>query len=201
MLAGAFEAHPGPIVFTSATLTTGQGFAYLRDRIGLQADAAEAIFASPFSFEQQALLYLACDLPDPDTAGFAAAAAARLHELCVLSRGRALLLHTSFRNLRVTEATSAGRAAFPGSRASARATCCCASCATGVGSCCWPPRASGRASTFPARRCRSWPWTVALRGPDDPLTAARIARSGKRAVTLRRLPLPGAGSRSEASAG
>jgi ATP-dependent DNA helicase DinG len=116
LLTAAFQAHPGPIVFTSATLTTGttgQGFRYLRQRLGLDIDAAEAVFSSPFRFEQQALLYLACDLPDPGSDGFAAAAAARLHELCALSRGRALLLHTSFRNLRVTEAHFRREGAFP----------------------------------------------------------------------------------------
>jgi ATP-dependent DNA helicase DinG len=113
LLSAAFEAHPGPIVFTSATLSTGQGFSYLRDRLGLQAEAAEAVFASPFRFEQQALLYLACDLPDPVGGDFAAAAAARLHELCTLSRGRALLLHTSFRNLRVTESHFRRAGGFP----------------------------------------------------------------------------------------
>ena len=76
-------------------------------------DAAEAVFSSPFRFEQQALLYLACDLPDPGSDSFAAAAAARLAELCALSRGRALLLHTSFRNLRVTEAHFRRAGAFP----------------------------------------------------------------------------------------
>jgi ATP-dependent DNA helicase DinG len=103
LLATAFQAHPGPIVFTSATLTSGQGFRYVRNRLGLDEDAAEAVFASPFRFEQQALLYLACDLPDPGSDSFATAAAARLVELCTLSRGRALLLFTSFRNLRVAE--------------------------------------------------------------------------------------------------
>ena len=71
------------------------------------------MFSSPFRFEQQALLYLACDLPDPGSEGFAAAAAARMAELCALSRGRALLLLTSFRNLRVAEAHFRRAAAFP----------------------------------------------------------------------------------------
>jgi ATP-dependent DNA helicase DinG len=116
LLSAAFEAHPGPIVFTSATLTTGatgQGFRYVRQRLGLDIDAAEAVFSSPFRFEQQALLYLACDLPDPGSDSFAAAAAGRLLELCALSRGRALLLHTSFRNLRVTEDHFRRAGAFP----------------------------------------------------------------------------------------
>jgi ATP-dependent DNA helicase DinG len=104
LLQQAFDAHPGPLVFTSATLTAGGSFAYVRARLGLEDAADEAVFSSPFRYREQALLYLAADLADPNSDGFAAAAAERLLELVRLSRGRALLLFTSFRNLRVAEA-------------------------------------------------------------------------------------------------
>ncbi len=114
LLGQAFDAHGGPIVFTSATLTTtGSNFAFYRKRLGLGDAAAEAVFASPFRYESQALLYLAPDLPDPTDEGFAAAAATRLLELCEASGGRALLLFTSFRNLRIAEAVFRRHCRFP----------------------------------------------------------------------------------------
>jgi ATP-dependent DNA helicase DinG len=112
-LGAAFEAHPGPLVFTSATLTAGGSFAYVRERLGLGDAAAGAVFPSPFRYREQALLYIATDLPDPTDEAFAAAAATRLHELCSASGGRALLLFTSFRNLRVAEAHLRRQGGFP----------------------------------------------------------------------------------------
>ena len=99
-LSEAFAAHPGPAIFTSATLTVAGTFDYVRQRMGLGDTAAEAIFPSPFRYEKQALLYVAVDLPEPTDERFADAAAARAAELCAITDGRALLLFTSYRNLR-----------------------------------------------------------------------------------------------------
>jgi ATP-dependent DNA helicase DinG len=101
ILRSSFDSHPGPLIFTSATLSTAGSFAYICGRLGLADTAAEACFPSPFRYDRQALLYIAEDLPDPTNEGFAEAVAKRALELCRLSRGRALLLFTSFRNLRV----------------------------------------------------------------------------------------------------
>jgi ATP-dependent DNA helicase DinG len=103
-LARAFDLCPGPIIFTSATLTVAGRFDYIRARLGLGDAAAEVAYPSPFRYDRQALLYVAVDLPEPNDGAFAAAAAARMAELCAITQGRALLLFTSFRNLRVAEA-------------------------------------------------------------------------------------------------
>jgi len=103
LLRESFDRHPGPIVFTSATLSAGGSFDYVRTRLGLTDTASEASFPSPFRYREQALLYLPADLPDPTHEGFAAAAAERALQLCRLSQGRALLLFTSFRNLHIAE--------------------------------------------------------------------------------------------------
>ena len=156
-LAQAFAAHPGPAIFTSATLTVAGSFDYVRRRLGLDDTAAEAVFPSPFRYGRQALLYVAADLPEPTDARFADAAAARAAELCAITDGRALLLFTSYRNLRHT--ADLLRAARPRGvlcRASARATCCSRPCGGSWAPCCSPRRASGRGSTCPARRCRWW---------------------------------------------
>jgi ATP-dependent DNA helicase DinG len=85
----------------------------MRERLGLPDTAAEVGFASPFRFDQQALLYIAEDLPDPQHEGFTIAAAQRALDLCRLSRGRALLLFTSFRNLRTAEEIFRAHDEFP----------------------------------------------------------------------------------------
>ncbi|HXU83633.1 MAG TPA: helicase C-terminal domain-containing protein [Polyangia bacterium] len=108
-----FEAHPGPLVFTSATLSAAGGFEYVRERLGLGDAAADATFPSPFRYARQALVYVATDLPDPTEEGFAALAAERALELCRASAGRALLLFTSFRNLRVAEERLRADGGFP----------------------------------------------------------------------------------------
>jgi len=113
LLRQTFDGHPGPLVFTSATLSAGGSFKYMRERLGLADTAAEAIFPSPFRYREQALLYIAEDLPDPTQEGFAEAAAKRALELCRLSRGRALLLFTSFRNLRIAEQQFRADDGFP----------------------------------------------------------------------------------------
>jgi ATP-dependent DNA helicase DinG len=113
LLRERWEAHPGPLVFTSATLSAAGGFEYVRDRLGLGDAAADATFPSPFCYSRQALVYIASDLPDPTDERFPAAAAARALDLCRASRGRALLLFTSFRNLRVAEQRLRADGSFP----------------------------------------------------------------------------------------
>jgi ATP-dependent DNA helicase DinG len=104
VLGRALDGCPGPIVLTSATLTVAGSFDYLRARVGLGDTASDATFASPFRYNHQALLYLAPDLPDPNHEGFPVQAAARMADLCAVTAGRALLLFTSFRNMRIAEA-------------------------------------------------------------------------------------------------
>jgi ATP-dependent DNA helicase DinG len=108
-----FEAHQGPLIFTSATLSAAGGFAYVRERLGLGDVAAEATFPSPFRYSKQALVYVATDLPDPTDDAFGAAVAERTVELCHASNGRALLLFTSFRNLRIAEEKLRADGSFP----------------------------------------------------------------------------------------
>ncbi len=105
VLGRALAACPGPIVLTSATLTVAGSFDYLRARVGLGDTASDATFPSPFHYDRQALLYVAPDLPEPNhDATSRLAAAARMAELCAITGGRALLLFTSFRNMRIAEA-------------------------------------------------------------------------------------------------
>ncbi|MCK6572099.1 ATP-dependent DNA helicase [Myxococcota bacterium] len=93
------------VVFTSATLTVGGGFDYLRARLGLEADefegrpVATAAFESPFDYATQARLYLPAGLPLPDAPEFTEALVGHVRALTALTRGRAFVLFTSHRGL------------------------------------------------------------------------------------------------------
>jgi ATP-dependent DNA helicase DinG len=82
-------------VLTSATLAVGGGFEYIRGRLGLE-HAREVVLPSHFDYENQAVLYVPPDLPDPRTPQFAARAADRIRRLLEITRGRAFCLFTSY---------------------------------------------------------------------------------------------------------
>ncbi len=86
-------------VLTSATLSVGGGFEFLVKRLGIPY-ARELNVASPFDFQEQALLYVPQHLPDPRDGGFTKAAAEEIIRLLQLSRGRAFVLCTSYQSMR-----------------------------------------------------------------------------------------------------
>jgi ATP-dependent DNA helicase DinG len=87
-------------VLVSATLTTGRDAGFVRRRLGL-ARAREVVVGSPYEFGEQALLYVPRAMPDPRSDGFTERAADEVLSLLELSRGRALVLTSSYRALRV----------------------------------------------------------------------------------------------------
>jgi ATP-dependent DNA helicase DinG len=112
-------------VCCSATLAVDGRMTHFRGRVGLSPRAAspargepgdidvradvvseqelpvrESLHASPFAWEEQALLYLPPRMPDPRQPGFVIEAAQQARALLDASRGRAFLLFTSFENLR-----------------------------------------------------------------------------------------------------
>jgi ATP-dependent DNA helicase DinG len=107
--------HPkSSVVLTSATLTTMGEFDYLRER--LNADEAETlVVGSPFDFENSALLYLVNDIPEPgDMKAYQHAFNRALVDLCKATRGRALVLFTSYSQLRQTSQAVSGPLARDG---------------------------------------------------------------------------------------
>ncbi|MCP4680712.1 MAG: ATP-dependent DNA helicase [Desulfobacterales bacterium] len=86
-------------VFTSATLSAGGSFNYIRSRLGLSENTLEGLYLSHFDFENQALMYIPKDLPSPDKPDFALKIARRIKEILDMTGGRALVLFTSYRNL------------------------------------------------------------------------------------------------------
>jgi ATP-dependent DNA helicase DinG len=85
-------------VLVSATMTAGGDFGFVRARLGLD-DARELRVGSPFDFAEQALLYLPRGLPDPRAPEALERVAEEIVALCSLSRGRALVLTSSYRAL------------------------------------------------------------------------------------------------------
>jgi ATP-dependent DNA helicase DinG len=90
------------VILTSATLTAGGEFDYLRGRLNA-ADAYELALGSPFDYENAALLYIANDIPEPsDRHGHQRALEHSLVQLCKATGGRTLVLFTSYAQLRAT---------------------------------------------------------------------------------------------------
>jgi len=88
-----------PVVMTSATLKTGEGFSAFRRQVGLRRDVevGELEVKSPFDYANQGLIYCATHLPDPGDAAFDGAARAELLDLIRAAGGRTLALFTSRR--------------------------------------------------------------------------------------------------------
>jgi len=90
------------VIVTSATLTTTGEFDYLKGRLNAQ-EADELALGSPFDFETAALLYLINDIPEPnDQRGHQRALESGLVNLCRATGGRALVLFTSYEQLKRT---------------------------------------------------------------------------------------------------
>jgi ATP-dependent DNA helicase DinG len=101
------------VVMTSATLTTGGNFSFVKDRLGVDFEVDEAMVASPFAFESQALLYLP-ELPDRRTDAFMPAAIEEVHALVTAARGGAFVLCTSRKAMTELFRALAGRLAKAG---------------------------------------------------------------------------------------
>jgi len=90
------------VVMASATLTTAGEFDYLKGRLNAR-EADELAVGSPFNYETSTLLYLVNDIPEPvDKQGYQKAVERGLIELCKATRGRALVLFTSYAQLKQT---------------------------------------------------------------------------------------------------
>jgi ATP-dependent DNA helicase DinG len=83
------------VVLTSATLTSGGSFDFIRSRLGVER-AADLIAESNYNYREQSLLYLPPKMPDPRDAGFQQAAGNEIVRLVRASHGRAFVLCTSY---------------------------------------------------------------------------------------------------------
>jgi ATP-dependent DNA helicase DinG len=99
-------------VLTSATLAVDGGFSYVKDRLGIEP-SDELLLASPFHYEEQALLYVPRGMPEPMAPEFVDRVAEEVVRLLELSRGRAFVLFTSYANMNAVAERIAGRIDFP----------------------------------------------------------------------------------------
>ncbi|WP_339134162.1 MAG: ATP-dependent DNA helicase [Candidatus Electrothrix sp. GW3-4] len=90
-------------LFTSATLRTdggGGGFGYFCQRLGIPEGTETYSFSSPFEYQKRSLLYIPGDhFPEPTDPEYRSALHLEISQLITCSRGRALVLFTSFRAL------------------------------------------------------------------------------------------------------
>src|SRR5581483_8321987 len=76
------------VALTSATLAVSGGFGFVQKRLGI-TQARTLVVPGHFQYQQQALLYVPQDLPDPRSPAFVKSAADEVIEILKLSRGRA----------------------------------------------------------------------------------------------------------------
>jgi len=100
------------VVLTSATLSTGGNFNFVRARLGLDR-TAELILGSHFDFTRQSIFYVPRDLPEPREPDWAAQACRVLEKVLDASRGRAFLLFTSYAQMQQVHRTLRERLPYP----------------------------------------------------------------------------------------
>jgi len=80
-----------PVVFSSATISTGGDFSYFARTIGVQEPSSSSV-GSSFAFDKQVLVYLPQRLPAGESQDWFPKALKRLATLLRIARGRALVL-------------------------------------------------------------------------------------------------------------
>lgn len=102
------------LVLTSATLSTGGSFDFLRARLGLEECVpVEKSWPAVFDFPRQVLAYLPDDLPDPGQPDFSRSVIERITRLLTASDGRALVLFTSLSMMNAAHKALQDRFDFP----------------------------------------------------------------------------------------
>lgn len=88
-------------ILASATISVDHSFAFIKERLGLP-EPAELQLDSPFDYEQQALVYIPNDIPEPNQRGYQQIIEDALITLCTATEGRTLALFTSNAALKQT---------------------------------------------------------------------------------------------------
>jgi len=87
-------------VFTSATLSAGTSFSFIRERLGVPESAEALIFPSPFDYEHRVRIFIPKTMPVPGTPEYEESLPGLIRELIRLNGGRTLALFTSYRQMR-----------------------------------------------------------------------------------------------------
>ncbi len=103
-IAGEFQSrlknYDCHCIYTSATLTVNQRFDHFAGQLGLDDTLARS-WPGPFNYRQQALLYLPDGMPHPMSEEYTRQVIEKSLPVLAASRGRAFLLFTSHRALRI----------------------------------------------------------------------------------------------------
>jgi len=92
--------NPATWIMTSATLAVAGRFDHFTTRLGLP-DARELVVDSPFDYPEQTRLWIPDDMPEPRSERFTETLLERIEPLLRANGGRAFLLFTSHRSLRL----------------------------------------------------------------------------------------------------
>jgi ATP-dependent DNA helicase DinG len=93
-----WAANPAAVL-TSATLTTGNTFDYVKQQLGI-GTCQELELTSPFDYKSQALLYVPRnEVPDPSDADFHERIAPIIEQILLHTEGRAFVLFASHRGM------------------------------------------------------------------------------------------------------
>ena len=89
------------VILTGATLRTGSGFSFIRDRLGLW-DVNASTVASPFDYKGSTLLFMPSDMPDPRNPHYQKAVERAIISSALAAQGSTVALFTSYAQLRTT---------------------------------------------------------------------------------------------------
>ncbi|MCH8014170.1 MAG: methyltransferase domain-containing protein, partial [Candidatus Dadabacteria bacterium] len=86
------------VVMTSATMAVNKSFGFLKSGLGLEDEqrVQELILPSPFNYEEQLLLTIPNDIPEPGNVGYSDAISDLITKAVKVSNGNALILFTSY---------------------------------------------------------------------------------------------------------
>lgn len=102
------------LIFTSATLTTGGNFTYVKERLGLPHATETLSLPSPFDYRRRALLYVPENrFPLPADPAFFQEAQDRIYDILQSSQGRALVLFTSIKAMETMHRMLADHLPYP----------------------------------------------------------------------------------------
>jgi ATP-dependent DNA helicase DinG len=102
------------VVMTSATMSTGGKFDFIRDRLGFPTEKTDVLLApSSFDYQKQTILYLPKTMPEPRAAEFSEMAANEIVNLLKVTRGRAFVLATSNSSMNALYELVSVRVNFP----------------------------------------------------------------------------------------
>ena len=107
MRMAVFERHKS-VVMTSATLTVSKSFKYMANRLGVSGVDDERILQArlpaPFDYHKQVIIGIPTDMPEPNSPDFVGKLGQLLPYAIRMSKGRAIVLFTSYNLLNKMDA-------------------------------------------------------------------------------------------------